>query len=80
MLLLGLREAETEELTDELGLREGETEELIELEGDTDALGEAEADGEAETEKLCIHIIQFSVVEPETLTYSNISPKTLPLG
>lgn len=84
----GLRDGlfELEGLTEALGdldplglrLEDGETEalglELIEEEGD------AEADGDRDTPKLCIQISQFSLVKPVTFLYSYISPSTLPVG
>lgn len=77
-LALGLRDDDSEALglllADGLRLDEGLNEEL----GDTEALGEllAEADGLSEAEglrdtlKLCIQIIQFSVVKPVTFLNS----------
>lgn len=46
------------------GLKEADTLTLAELEGLKDA------EVEADTEKDCIHIIQFSVVSPVTFLYS----------
>ncbi len=69
---LTLAEGERDLLALELGLAEEEG--LAELEGDI------LLDGERDTLKDCIHISQFSRVEPETFLNSNISPKTLPVG
>jgi hypothetical protein len=79
-------EAEGDTLED--GLSEGEVElDALELgdmlwlaEGLTDEEGLTLELGETETIKLCIHISQFSEVEPVTFLYSHISPRTLPVG
>lgn len=73
-----LAEGENDVLAE--GERERELDALAEAEGDKLALGEREALGEIDTEKLCIQISQFSRMEPTTFLYSNISPKTLPVG
>lgn len=52
------------------GLSERELDWEVEADGERLALGEAEALGEIDTEKLCIHIIQFSVVSPVTFLNS----------
>jgi hypothetical protein len=76
----GLTEDEGEIDTLAEGERLGEAELEILAEGLREALGDMEAEGERETEKLCILISQFSLTSPVTFLYSNISPNTLPAG
>ena len=90
--MLVLLEGEAEALSLELGEREALTlwlaEGLLELEGLTDgdidglveADGEGEADGDTDTPKLCIEIIQVSLDRPLTTLNSYIEPRTLPAG
>jgi hypothetical protein len=72
--------AEGDADSEALGLSERDTDWLTLADGDAELDGLAELEGDLDTEKLCIHISQFSEAVPVTFLYSNISPSTLPAG